>query len=110
MSKTTIEILKEARELIAKPNGWTQGTYARNADGLIVYPNSHHAVCFCTWGALIAVDEHQESFQPDGAQPALDDVTNGNFVAFNDAPGRTQAEVVAKFDEAIAAEEAKEAV
>lgn len=107
--KTTIEILKEARELIAKEGGWGQGTYARSADGEVSYPTNPDAVCFCTWGALIAVDARQELHRPDGVQPALDNVTGGNFVAFNDAPGRTQAEVVAKFDEAIAAEEAKAA-
>jgi hypothetical protein len=102
--KTTIEILKEARELIAKEGGWTQGWYARDADGAETLSSSEAAVCFCIIGAFRRVS-HDEIGH---AQYALSQLLDGwSIPTFNDAPGRTQAEVVAKFDEAIAAEEAK---
>lgn len=100
--KTTKEILAEARELIAK--GWTQGTPARNADGDDCGVYESEAQCFCSLGALwraaggigVAVD----------AANALRAGATGSLASsisfWNDAPGRTQAEVLAAFDKAIA--------
>lgn len=99
----TIEILKAARELIAKPNGWTQRVMARNDSGAAVAASDSEASCFCAWGAIRAAGGDWEW----PALKALDGVAGERVETFNDAPGRTQAEVVAKFDEAIAAEEAK---
>lgn len=103
--KTTIEILKEARELIAQDGKWTQFAFARNASGHdTADPTGEEAACFCAWGALI----RQGLGGPMGAaHNALERAMAGNIPRYNDAVGRTQAEVVAKFDEAIAAEEAK---
>jgi len=101
--KTTIEILKEARDLIAKDGAWGQHAYEANG-------------CFCALGAINEVARGDASAVPasDPAREALARAINVHYVYgegaiyhFNDTLGRTQAEVVAKFDEAIAAEEAK---
>lgn len=104
--KTTVEILKEARELIAKPGAWTQHHSARDASGHRV-PVTHHRACsFCAYGAVARVAFPASSTA--AAAQALDRVVDAEdwFPDFNDSRGRTQEEVVAKFDEAIAAEEA----
>lgn len=92
---TTVEILRRARERIAR--GWCQHVNARAADGREVEP-SDRAVEWCAVGAvwrdvdaLLAVER---VLQLRGFSDAL--------WVWNDQPGRTQAEVLALFDEAIA--------
>ena len=46
------ELLTKAKALIADPKHWTQGWYARNAEGQVVGPNAPHAVCWCSIGAI----------------------------------------------------------
>jgi hypothetical protein len=45
-------IIDRARALIATPESWTQGEFARKADGEPVSWRSPHATQFCLWGAL----------------------------------------------------------
>jgi hypothetical protein len=46
------QIIEKARALIATPDTWTQGEFARDADGERVSWRSPDAVRFCVWGAL----------------------------------------------------------
>lgn len=52
--KSTLQVLNEARELIAK--GFTQGSYAKGSNGNDVDAMSDDATCFCTLGALARVE------------------------------------------------------
>lgn len=106
----TVEILKAGKVLI-ETKGWLQGDFAHDASGNIVFTtdlvdNVGDPVCFCGVGACFAASDTDE-----GAHRAWDALSavapTGAFPQFNDAPGRTREEVLAKFDEAIAAEEAK---
>ena len=103
----TLEILKKARELISDPSRWTQGTYARNSNGSQEFIMSPAAVCFCTIGAVRRVCGDKSyghalfSLAARLPDPPLE------LSDFNDAPNRTHAEVLALFDKAIKAEEAK---
>ena len=45
-------IIERARALIATPASWTQGEFARDAEGAGVSWRSREAVQFCVWGAL----------------------------------------------------------
>lgn len=45
-------IIERARALIATPQTWTQGEFARDANGQPVNWRSPDAVQFCLWGAL----------------------------------------------------------
>lgn len=49
---SAVEILREARALIADESRWTQGDYARDASGLSVTPTADTATCWCAIGAL----------------------------------------------------------
>jgi hypothetical protein len=46
------QVIEQARALIADPAAWTQGEFARDADGTPVSWRSREAVQFCLWGAL----------------------------------------------------------
>ena len=46
------QIIEQARALIASPDTWTQGEFARDAEGLAISWRSPQAVQFCLWGAL----------------------------------------------------------
>lgn len=100
-----LRVLTAARQRIAQPNGWTQDSFARNAEGDKVSDHHPSATCFCAWGAVrrartdVYLEEHfgttDTLFSVLGLQP-------GDSVAsWNDNPKRTQAEVIAAFDKAI---------
>jgi hypothetical protein len=46
------EVLQAASDLIPTPEKWTQGAYARDADGESVSWDDPAAVCFCSQGAI----------------------------------------------------------
>jgi hypothetical protein len=102
----TSEVLRQARKLIEKPEHWTRGANARKANGLQCSPNSIEAFCFCSNGALSRVAPVFEDYNP--AYLALTRVCGDSFISFNDAPGRTHAEVLDLLDRTIAAEEVRE--
>lgn len=45
-------ILRAARARISDPSKWTQGAFARDAEGLEREPASKWAVCWCALGSL----------------------------------------------------------
>lgn len=103
----TLPVLEKARELIARPGGWTQGAGARNAYGVMVNTGADEAVCFCAWGALrhIAGDSIRNTNTGQvrcEAYRLLGHPDPSELAEWNDAPGRTQEEVVAAFARAIA--------
>lgn len=105
---TTLELLKDARDRIAK--GWTQSASARLANGRAVNPHNPHAVSFCASGALganpnfdwLAVDR----LVVDELVAALPEGTQFSFgmnavTYYNDDPETTQDDVLALYDRAI---------
>ena len=60
---TPRDLLVEARTLIARPEAWTQGAAARDADGEPVGVEHEDAVSWCATGALNCVMySHADSF------------------------------------------------
>ncbi len=56
---STVETLERVRELLSDPNRWTQGFFARNAEGAgigIDGIKADKAAAFCILGALFRVD------------------------------------------------------
>jgi hypothetical protein len=98
---TALEALKRIRKLVADPKGWRQGTYAKDAKGNTVDPNSPSATCWCLVGAARRVLANT----PPSARPSLGPVLLGmgstmqDVVRFNDK--RSHTEVVALLDDAI---------
>lgn len=103
---TPLDGLKEARRLVEA--GWTQGVAARDHEGQPVAPQSSTAVCFCVLGAISRVTRSSVSMF-NIILKTFDAVVPGDGWAtekWNDAPGRTQTEVLDAFDRAIALAEA----
>ena len=118
------QMLRQARDLVAR--GWCQGVPARREDDMRARATEERACKWCATGALEAVmfrenttwDSLYDSFdllcsaiEASGyklwntssnlTQSQLD---SGRVQRFNDTMGRTQEEVVAVFEEAIAKE------
>ena len=103
-----IDTLKGARDLVAQ--GWTKGVFARDAADHAVTAVNGKAVCWCASGAILwmrggdfFVDHDRKSAE------ALFKIAAGtrSISTWNDDPARTQAEVIAAFDKAIAIAEAR---
>lgn len=97
-----LKILKRARSLIAE--GWCQGVSAQDANGHCTSVDSVHAVKWCIDGAFCASAGVGYLEAIKCLSRAFD--SPQSIILWNDTPGRTQAEVLAAFDRAIAAKEA----
>lgn len=105
------DVLDRAADLIEPEGAWTQGAYAKTADGNhFMHGDAAGAVCWCAIGAIDKASASQGRDHPNylwlGAARQLADILpqacglNDTITTFNDDPGRTQAEVVAKLREA----------
>lgn len=92
-------VLLEAADIIEKPGAWIQGDYARiRHTGCSVQATDPRADCFCGVGALMHVAARR-GWLGQGVLPAASlaagDAAGAEFFSFNDADGRTAAEVAA---------------
>jgi hypothetical protein len=114
MSALVSDILDKAADLIEPEGRWTQEAFSRTKSGhcnaALVAPRKPS--CWCALGAIAAVAGHDPS-KPfttnklaNEAVLILDSVVMDDGIYdtpdYNDATGRTQAEVVAKLREAAA--------
>jgi len=100
---TIADVLERAADLIEPEGKWTQGESARTADGQVVFAPHKDAVCWCLYGAIAQVGGANCDFNST-TYLASRFIEKGEetLAAWNDAPERTQAEVVAKLREAAA--------
>jgi hypothetical protein len=98
-------VLLRAAELVEK--GWTQGAYARDANGQVVTTSSPNAVTFCASGAVFRADydlnaggARSDTFDAFAALYGKDTGISDALAQWNDQPGRTVAEVAARFRKA----------
>ncbi len=91
---TVLQALRKARALIAK--GWTQGTFAKDRDGISVDVNDPDACRFCAAGAVLRVCGSGSLFDK-----VLSGALGGLFPRFNDLPTTKKSDVLRVFDEAI---------
>lgn len=100
------DILERAADLIEPEGAWTQGDTARDENGVALGIGTEpQAVCWCILGAIAKVsgmgwsDASQfiAKMYPDDPGADIPGVAS-----WNDAPERTQVEVVAKLREAAA--------
>jgi hypothetical protein len=88
---TPVEILTEARALIARPGGWCQGGYER--DG-----------AYCAIGALSEANKTRLYVKYSACREFLRKARALMFhelTDYNDEYGRTKEEIIAWFDDAI---------
>lgn len=98
-----VEVLRDARALIAKPEAWCKRYYARDKDGRQANAGDLKAVCWCMAGA---VDRAAHAFHANERQALQDVIGSDALATFNDRA--THAEALAVFDEAIRRAEARE--
>lgn len=54
-----LKLVTDARDILADPAHWTQGCFARNAEGHAgLAPNDPNAVCYCSFGAIMSLSEY----------------------------------------------------
>lgn len=92
------DVLDRAANLIEPEGAWTQHQWARDTYGRRVRAVSEQATCWCLDGALIRCSVPGTAGRAYDAVAKL--VPHASPLAWNDAAGRTQAEVVAKLREA----------
>lgn len=105
------EILKQAKALIADEKSWTQGEAARNSQGEYTYSLNPDAVCWCSAGAVNKVTKDNWLVIETIAKH-LHTTLEQDFNYYEGIPNyndeHTHAEVMAFWDKAIAAAEARE--
>jgi hypothetical protein len=105
MTKTVLEVLEGALEILRDPKRWTKGTLARDSSGKPTDISGNYAVCFCASGAIIKASFNIGYMK---ARHSLSDVVGNCSISWwNDAPERTHAEIIQGFEKAIAVERAK---
>lgn len=107
-----LAVLNGARKLIVDL-GWTQKAFARDKNGRSLGLRDSEPVAYCSMGALWQVATQVEALQTPDVLDARDCLAHAiglprppDVISWNDAPTRTQGEVVAAFDAAIKATEA----
>lgn len=106
------EVLRKIRALIAQ--GWCQGDAAQDVHGHALVVGSPHATAWCLVGAVNRITLNNSYKSPwnvytlfKNALPDKDKIFGctglTSLIAWNDAPHRTQADVLALLDRAILA-------
>lgn len=93
-------VLLRAAEIVEKPGAWTQGAYAKTAEGLVTSSQSPDATCWCMVGAVMRACDGDAKLESGCWYAILGVLGSGCVPDFNDAPGRTASEVAAKLREA----------
>jgi hypothetical protein len=98
--KKASSLLRKARALIAKPNGWCRRTFAKNEKGYSTSSTEDDAVSFCMLGAIQHVPATLGAYNR--ARHYLDVATHFYGIPhWNDYVAINQKEVLSKFDIAI---------
>ena len=93
---TAAEILRAAAELVERPGAWTQGELARCESGQADHFDAPSAACWCAMGAVFHVAQKSCIWDStvDARAALLRQIQPIESIAgWNDAPGRTAAEV-----------------
>lgn len=96
----TSELLKDAKQVISKPENWTQGVYARDSDDKEIRPERTDACKFCMYGALRRNGGGFFS-ATEFLLLAVKEQCATDIVSYNDDPDRKHEEVMEVFDKAI---------
>lgn len=106
---TPLQILTRARKLLSNPKRWCQWTSAKDKNGLSVSPFSKNAVSFCAYGSIERVTDGDigECALILDKEAGRISKKKGDLVGYNDARGRTHAQILALFDSAISRLKAK---
>ena len=105
-----LDDLRALDALFSDESKWTQGRWARAANGRTIGPLTPNAVCWCLEGGAVKVANSGASHRYARMCEALNDATPrsaGNFVIWNDHALRKFHQVKALIARAIATEEGR---
>lgn len=114
----TSEFLKLTKEILAKPENWTQEVFSRDKEGKQTHGQTPKSTCFCLYGAIKAV-EHAGLYRGSARSSAVDRINSTinkgklegrqiGLLEWNDDPARTHQEVLATLAESITSAENNE--
>jgi hypothetical protein len=95
------DVLDRAADLIEPEGAWSNDDVARTATGEETHASDPEATCWCALGAIWRTAD-RAGVNRYAADKPLFNLLGKSIGEFNDAPERTQAEVVAKLREAAA--------
>lgn len=98
--RTVKQLLKRARKILAKPERWTKGTYARDRYGEPVSLFYSVAESFCLLGALERADTDNGTMYLAG-RDFLNAFLGGNAHTFNDRRTTEHRDILGLLDGAI---------
>lgn len=99
---TPLDILRGARELLAKPEAWTVDALARGRSEREVKVHGRSAVCFCLIGSLHRIAGRKHHAVAHETRKVIQGLLPVRLAFFNDAPTTTHADVLALLDKGIA--------
>lgn len=106
--RNPINVLKEARALLARPYSWIKGDWWRHNE------KSENGYAYCATGALFAVSYTYQARQEakNFLRAALRELGHGTTYveSFNDRKSTHKRDVIAVFDKAIALAESAEEI
>lgn len=101
------EILRKAADLIEPEGAWTQEAFARTKRGRPIGYGEAPAMCFCALGAMYRSSLAVPLSLAEATRDYLDRIVGSDVTGWNDAPERTQAEVVQALRDAASLAEAE---
>lgn len=97
--RDAVAVLREARKLLDR--GWCQGALALDDKGSKIYEKSPAACRWCLLGAIGAASNWRHAPSKKAISMLRVSTEWEQPANWNDAPGRTQAEVLAAVDRAV---------
>lgn len=94
------EVLIKAKAVIADPEHWTKGAYAKREDGTVIVPTAHSAHCFCALGAVRRVEKSRGVLYSEVGN-YLNMAAAMPVDQFNDSEFTTHPMILGVFDDAI---------
>ena len=100
-----IDVLKETRDLILDEDAWTQGTYARDADGDETGLFTKNACCWCLLGAIQKVSKDADIDAQNKTVIFMNEMARNrcysSLTMFNDSIGRKHVDVIEFLEESM---------
>ena len=94
MPRTPIRLPQDPKPSDYVEAGWTQMASARRYSGEIAAVNSEYAVCWCAVGAIVAANYQDDLAISEAFEAVRGVIEGGEITEWNDAPERTQKDVV----------------
>lgn len=104
VTPSTLALARRVRALLEAPERWTQGYFARDAAGQECVSKDPAAQCWCIVGAMVRLgsDDPRPDVEFINVLKAHLGPAGRSLSMWNDAPGRTHADVLALLDRVIA--------